>query len=110
MSAFIVTKSLDGSYVFNLCADNQEVVLSSDQYAARVGCLHGVDAARAHAQDKERFKRKITAEGSYYFVLTAANGRVVGISEMYGNISHCEEGIAAVMDAAREADVYEQLG
>ncbi|MGX5817169.1 YegP family protein [Chitinophaga lutea] len=110
MGTFIISRTSNGEYLFNLKSDNGEIVLTSERYVARGGCVNGVDAVQLNAQDSKRYKRRISDDGKYYFVLTAGNGQVVGVSELYETAQNCHEGVDAVMRAARGAEIYEKLG
>ena len=110
MGVFIIAKAPDGGYVFNLRSDNGETLLMSESYVARGGCLNGVEAVQFNAHDGKRYKRRVSDEGGHYFVLTAANGKIVATSGLFKDESACETGIAVVRRAVKGAEVYERLG
>jgi uncharacterized protein YegP (UPF0339 family) len=85
-----------GQFLFHLKAPNGEIILSSERYVAKSGAEHGIDAVRRNARLDERFARKTSVRGEPYFVLTAANHRRIGTSEMYSSTAAMENGIASV--------------
>jgi uncharacterized protein YegP (UPF0339 family) len=102
---FIVNRNRRGQYYFRLEARNGEVILASEAYASASGCRRGVESVRANALNDERYFRAQASDGQYYFVLTAANGRVIGVSERYTTVRRRDEGIAAVKRVALGAPV-----
>ena len=93
---FEIKTRADGSYWFNLKASNHQVILISEAYASKSACLNGVTSVKKNCLDDLRYLRKTSKDGSAYFVLTGANGEVVGRSEMYSTASAMEIGIASV--------------
>ena len=92
-----------GKFLFNLKAGNGEIILTSQQYEAKSGAENGIDSVRRNASVDERFERKTSKAGEPFFVLTAANGQTIGLSEMYSSASAMENGIASVKKNAPEA-------
>lgn len=104
MSArFELRHSSDGQYYFNLLAANNEVILTSERYRAKSRAQLGVDSVRRNAASDERYRRRRSRADEPYFVLSAANGEIIGCSEMYSSSSAMERGIEAVKRAVPEA-------
>lgn len=93
---YALGKGKSGKFSFNLKSGNHQVVLSSQAYESRAAALEGIDSVRRSAADDARFERKTATNGERYFVLRAANGQVVGKSEMYRSPSAMEKGISSV--------------
>ena len=102
---FELNKSANGQFYFRLKAGNGEIILSSEQYKAKVDAEGGIAAAKVNAADDARFERKTSTAGEPYFVLRAANGQSLGRSEMYSSAAGMEKGIASVMANAPTAAV-----
>jgi hypothetical protein len=83
-------------YRFNLKAANGEVVLVSESYESKESALNGIESVKENARIDDRFERKNSKRSEPYFVLKAANGQIIGISEMYSSEAACENGIASV--------------
>jgi uncharacterized protein YegP (UPF0339 family) len=83
-------------YRFNLKAANGEVVLVSETYESKESALKGIESVKENARIDDRFERKNSKRSEPYFVLKAANGQIIGISEMYSSEAACENGIASV--------------
>lgn len=90
-------KAADGRYHFSLCAGNHEVILASQMYTEKRGAEEGIAAVRENGTHDSRFERKLSASGEPYFTLKAANGQVLGSSEMYGSEASRDNGIRSVM-------------
>jgi uncharacterized protein len=104
---FELKKATNGQFHFNLKAGNGEVILSSGMYKAKADAENGIASVQKNAADEARFERKTSAKGEPYFVLSAANGEVVGRSEMYASAASMEGGIASVKKNAADAKVVD---
>ena len=93
---FVAYTGKDGKHYFRLKAGNGEVIFTSQGYAARKSCLNGIESVRTNSPNDDRYDRLTATNGSPYFVLKAANGEVIGKSEMYNTAKAMEAGIASV--------------
>ncbi|MCP9750698.1 YegP family protein [Ferruginibacter sp. HRS2-29] len=105
MGKFVISQRANGQYYFSLKADNGEIVLASEGYTSKVGCLRGVDAVKVNARDESKFDRKSSTNAKYYFNLKAANGQIIGTSEMYQTSVGRDNGIDVVKRVAPVAVV-----
>lgn len=96
MGKFVVHKRFNGEYQFNLKASNGQIILSSEGYITKGNCLNGIEAVKANSKNDDRFDRKSSSNGKYYFNLKASNGQIIGTSEMYETDSARENGIQSV--------------
>jgi uncharacterized protein YegP (UPF0339 family) len=111
MAAAFELKGTDsGEFMFNLKAANGEVILTSQRYRAKSGAEDGIESVRVNAAHDERFDRRTSVAGEPYFVLKAANGQVIGTSEMYSSAAAMENGIASVKANAPGAKVKDHTG
>lgn len=109
MSAkFVLKKTADGQCMFNLCSSNGQVILTSERYAQKAGALNGIDSVRKNAVIEARYDRGTSDSGKPYFRLKAANGQVIGVSQMYAGTDTCEAGIDSVKRSAATATVDDQ--
>jgi uncharacterized protein YegP (UPF0339 family) len=104
---FEIKKSANGQFMFNLKAGNHEVILTSELYHEKQSVRNGVESVRANASDDGRYERKTAKNGSSFFVLKAANGEVIGKSEMYSSAAAMENGIESVKKNAVTATVQD---
>ena len=99
-----------GKFVFNLKATNGQVILSSEIYEAKKAAEKGIESVRKNAATEKRFEKREARNGEQYFVLKAANGEIIGKSEMYKATGSVDKGIASVRKnapAARLVDLSE---
>lgn len=89
-------KSSNGQFMFNLKAANGEVILTSELYVEKSSAKQGIESVKKNAIEDDRYERKKSKSDQPYFVLKAANGEVIGKSEMYSSDSAMEGGIASV--------------
>ncbi len=104
---FEIKVGKNGKHHFNLKASNGQVILTSEKYESRKGCENGIESVRKNSGNDGRFERKTAKDGSPYFVLKAANGEVIGKSEMYKTKASMENGIASVGKNAPDAAVVD---
>lgn len=90
---------------FVLKAGNGEVVLRSQTYGSKAAAQTGIDSVRSNCGEDERYQRLDAKDGRPYFNLMAANGQVVGTSQMYAGESARESGIASVRANGPSDDV-----
>ncbi len=102
---FQVFRGLDDQYYFHLRAGNGEIVLQSQGYTRRASAVTGTAAVRDSGTRADRYHVKDAADGQAYFVLTAGNGEVVGVSETYASRSGAERAAADVAALLRATAV-----
>jgi uncharacterized protein YegP (UPF0339 family) len=108
MGARFIIRPSGTQFHFTLFAANGEKILSSERYVAKAGALNGVQSVRTNAPIDSRYDRRRSIRSEPYFVLEAANGEIIGTSEMYSSESARDNGIAAVKTAAPTAEVVDQ--
>lgn len=94
-------------YHFRLKAGNGEIILSSQGYASKDGCKGGIESVQNNATREEAYHLKEAKDGRHYFTLVAANGEVIGQSQMYKSTTGLKKGVASVMDNAPTAEVHD---
>ena len=102
---FEIKAGKNGKYRFNLKSSNGQIILSSESYDSRSGAESGIESVRRNAGNEARFERKTAKDGSAFFILKAANGEPIGMSEMYKTKRSMENGIASVGKNAANATV-----
>jgi uncharacterized protein YegP (UPF0339 family) len=108
MGKFVITKRTNGEFQFHLKANNGQVILTSQGYAAKSGCENGIESVKSNSQEDSRFERKISSNDKPYFNLKATNGQIIGNSEMYESTAAMENGIASVKTNALDAIIEDQ--
>ena len=107
MGKFEITSRKNGEFQFNLKATNGQVILTSEGYKTKASCLNGVESVKKNSQDEKRFDCKVAANGKPFFNLMAANGQIVGSSQMYANETNMKNGIASVKRNAPSAEIVD---
>ncbi|OIN59672.1 YegP family protein [Arsenicibacter rosenii] len=108
MGKFVIKTRKNGEYQFNLKATNGQVILASEGYTTRAACENGIESVKKNAPDDDRFDRKESSNGKFYFNLKAGNGQVIGSSEMYETVASRDNGIESVKKNAPEATVVDE--
>lgn len=107
MTARFILNTSGDEFLFNLHAENGEIVLTSERYRSRASALEGIEAVRRAAAHDARYQ---PGESGLHFVLRADNGEVIGTSETYSGPQAMHGGMRAVREAAASATVEEAEG
>ncbi|OYD48019.1 YegP family protein [Acidovorax kalamii] len=99
-SKFELKKSKNDKFVFNLLAGNGQVILTSEMYDSKASALNGIESVKKNAPNDGRYGRLCAKDGSPYFTLKAANGQVIGQSQMYSGEKARDAGIESVQQNA----------
>ena len=105
---FELKKSKNDKFYFSLLAGQGQTILSSEMYEAKASAVNGIESVKKNAGDAARYDKAVAKNGSPYFNLKAANGQVIGSSEMYSSESARDAGIELVMANAAGASVDDQ--
>lgn len=105
---FVLKKTTNGKFSFNLHAGNGQVILTSEVYEAKANASNGIASVRKNAVEAARFDKLTAKDGSPYFTLKATNGQVIGQSQMYSSEAARDAGIASVQANAPEAALEDQ--
>lgn len=104
---FEVYKDKADEYRFRLKASNGEIVLSSEGYSSKAGCMNGIESVKKNCKVPERFQTYQDKAGKYRFRLTAANGQVIGVGEAYETEASCSAGMESVKRWAMDSEIRE---
>jgi uncharacterized protein len=96
------------SYRFTLHAANHEVILTSQSYDSKAAAEGGIESVRKNGPDAKNHEKKTSSAGQPYFVLKAANGKIIGTSEMYSSEAARDSGIASVQANSPSSTVKEE--
>ena len=108
MGKFEILRRTNDDYQFNLKASNGEIILTSQGYASKAGCQNGIESVRVNCQDDSNFDRNESSNGKPFFNLRAANGLIIGTSQMYASVSGRDNGIESVKKNAPDAAIDDQ--
>jgi uncharacterized protein YegP (UPF0339 family) len=95
---FELHKSTDEKFVFNLKADNNEIILTSQTYTTKRHALDGIESVRKNSSKDALYTRKHSIAKQPFFVLNSTNGETIGSSQMYASGPAMESAIASVKE------------
>ncbi|NDW08383.1 YegP family protein [Dysgonomonas sp. 520] len=107
MGKFEISLRKNGEFQFNLKATNGQVILSSEGYTTKANCKNGIESVKKNGPIDERYERKESKNGKWYFNLKATNGQIIGTSEMYESVAGRDNGIESVKKNAPDADTVD---
>ena len=105
---FELKKSKNDKYYFNLLAGNGQVILTSEMYEAKASAVNGIESVKKNSGDAGKYDKLTGKDGSPYFTLKAANGQVIGQSQMYASAATRDAGIQSCMANGPSAAVDDQ--
>jgi uncharacterized protein YegP (UPF0339 family) len=108
MGKFVIKIGNKGQFYFSLKTDNGQKILSSEGYNSKSACTNGIDSVKNNAKDENKYERKESSNGKYYFNLIASNGHIIGTSELYDTTTGRDAGIESVKSNAPGAGVEEE--
>jgi len=91
-AAYIIRRSV-GQFHWNLFADNNETILTSERYTTKESARAGIASCRVHSPHDQYYRRLTSVANQPYFNLQAANGQTIGTSEMYSSAAARDKGI-----------------
>jgi len=122
MSGFMIRKT-DSGYSFNLTADNNKIVGTSQVYSSKPACLKGIESVESnalHAPVEDQTAKDYTTEPNpkfeiftdkgdeYRFRLKASNGEIILSSESYTTKENCLKAIDSVKYNTIWSDIREE--
>ena len=102
-----LSKNDKGQHSFVLKASNGQVILRSEQYEAKASAQNGIASVQRNAPSAERYELKTASDGRRYFNLRAANGQVIGTSQMYASEADRTTGVESVKANGPSTEVRE---
>lgn len=93
---YVLKNTKSGKFSFNLVADGNQILITSETYESKVAALSGIASCQKNGIEEKRFERKLSTANQPYFVLKASNGQIIGKSQMYASASAMENEIALV--------------
>ena len=90
---------------FSVHAQNGQIVLSSESYTSKAGAWNGAFAVQDAAKLEGAFEIKTATDNRFYFTLTAENGQIVGVSQLYTTKSAAQSGITSVKSVLGSLDL-----
>lgn len=108
MSGRIIIRKAGTQFHFNLFAANSEPILSSEGYTTKAAVQTGAQSVKTNAGDDRRYDCRTSSANQPYFVLKAANGEVIGTSEMYSSLWARDNGIASCKANGPVAELVDQ--
>lgn len=119
MGKFLIKKTSNDGYVFNLIANNYEIIGTSQTYSSKQAAQIGIESVKKNAsvdiedqtlQNFEPLKNPkweiyLDKAEEYRFRLKASNGEIIIHSQGYNHKSSCKNGIESIRNHAADAEV-----
>ena len=93
----------DGAFRFRVKAKNGHTILTGEGYESKDGIFNAIDSIRENGAEEDGYELQPASsnpdgryDGDWYFNLVAANGEVLGTSEIYSSKGSAETGMETV--------------
>lgn len=107
MGNFVIKRTTNGEYYFNLKADNSQIILTGQMYSSKSDCFKDIETVR-NICSYANYELKQPLNNKYSFVLKTSTGQIIGNSEMYKTKAGMENGIESVKKNGRNTKVVEE--
>ena len=119
MGKFVI-KQVKTGLMFNLKANNGQVIATSEIYNSDAACRKGIDSVRRNApiapienqtvegyqvEKHPKFEVYTDKAGEFRFRLKATNGQIIAVGEGYKQLSGCLNGVESVKTNAPDAEI-----
>ena len=123
MGKFVINKTKNDGFKFNLKAGNGEIIAVSEVYTTESACENGIASVRKNAVDAkledqtvENFEKLTNPKfevykdkaGEFRFRLKARNGEIIATGEGYKAKASCLNGIDSIRKNAPESPVVKE--
>jgi len=106
VGSFEVYKDNSEEFRFKLFDGKGNNILMSDGYKRKANCLKGIDSVKKNAIDSSKFTFSKSKDYKDYFTLRATNGRTLGKSQLYPNITETLEVVdLVIVQAVNDAPI-----
>ncbi len=122
MGKFVV-KTVNTGFMFNLKADNGEVIATSEVYTTERACNAGIASVQKNApiaaiedqtvegfekQKHPKFEVYTDKKGEFRYRLKATNGQIIAVGEAYKAKKSCLGGIESVRKNAANGKIVKE--
>jgi uncharacterized protein YegP (UPF0339 family) len=108
MAKYKVTRGADEQYYFELEGDEGDMWLQSEGYTTKASAFNGIESVKENSALDNRYLCKNAKDGSFYFVLLAKNGEIIGTSKMNPSMIGRDNLARLMMSAAPGAPIEDQ--
>ena len=123
MGKFVINKTKNDGFKFNLKAGNGEIIATSEVYSTESACENGIESVRKNAvegkledQTVENFEKATNPKfevykdkaGEFRFRLKARNGEIIVTGEGYKAKASCLKGIESIRKNAPDSPVVKE--
>ncbi len=119
MGKFVINRTKNNGFMFNLVASNGEVIATSEVYTQKPKCKVGIasvvknsgaeveNQTEDHYTELPRPKYEVYKDkrGEFRFRLIATNGRIIAVGESYKTVASCLNGINSIKKNAPDAKI-----
>lgn len=106
-SKFDIFTGKNEQFYFHFKSSNGEIILASEAYTTKEACKKAIEAVKKYAIDDKYYEKKDTGNDKHMFNLKAANGEVIGTSQIYSSIEMRQKGIDSLKRGVQPAIIHD---
>lgn len=122
MGKFVINRTKDGGFKFNLVAGNGEIIATSEVYTQKPKCKVGIASVQKNSKaeienqtegkyvelSRPKYQVYKDKKGEFRFRLIATNGRIIATGESYKALSGCINCIKSIASNAPDAKIVDE--
>lgn len=106
VGSFELYKDKAEEFRFRLFDGKGNNILMSEGYKRKANCIKGINSVKKNAIDSSKFTFSKSKDFKDYFTLRATNGRTLGKSQLYPNITETLEVVdLVIVQAVNDAEI-----
>ena len=108
-TSFEIFKQTGEGYQFLLKAHSGKTLLEGNVYNKKEHAIQDIDMVKKNAAKSDRYERKTSKDGFFFFHLKTPDGKIIASSEKYASESGMENGINSIKRYAPFSNLKEFL-
>ena len=106
MPRFIIQKNELGSSFYQLLSPTNSILLTGLKHEFNQSCYGEILSVRMNCVYADNYEVRLSPSKDYIFVIhSIGSGKIIGISEMYLDLSSCEKAISLVKKYGEAAKI-----
>ena len=94
-------------FSFSFVNSNDEVIVRSENYAAKKSALNGIESIKKNCVNDDRYEMKESKNGKFFFNIKASNGQIIGTSKLFATEEIRSANISQLKNEAIDAELLE---
>jgi len=108
MGAFVIVKTKDNRFGYNLLTDIGDKILSKDGYLDKERCLHAIKQVKQISNNDFSYEKALTEQHEFCLLLLSPCGESLGESETFREFSKMDKALVEIKKHAPWSDIVDE--